>query len=71
MTRSGRFLAAIARVLTLVIVVAGFGSAAGCSDPGALPRTGRDDESDKVAQDKMRQYMQKQPTKGKAQKGIR
>jgi hypothetical protein len=71
MTRSGRFLAAIATVLALVVVVGTLGSAGGCSDPGTLPRTGRDDTGDKVAQDKMRDYMQQKPTKGKAQKGIR
>jgi hypothetical protein len=71
MTRSRRFLAAVAAVLPLLGAVGTVGSAGGCSGDGALPPTQRDDAADKAGQDKMREFMQQKTTKGRVQKGIR
>jgi hypothetical protein len=74
MTRSGRFVAAIATASALTVIVGILGSAGGCSDPGPLPQVARNEAGDQAAQEKMREYMERQGTKGtkgQVQKGTR
>ena len=72
MTRSARILAVIATILPLVGAAASVVPAGGCSGPeGPLPQAERDEAGDKVAQDKMREFMQSRAPKGKVQKGTR
>jgi len=66
MTRAGRILGAIATVLSSTFVVGALGTAGGCSgSEGTLPQAERDEAADKVAQDKMREYMKNQGPQGK------
>jgi hypothetical protein len=71
MTRSRRILAVIAASFSLLVSVGTLGSAGGCSGEGPLPPTGRDEAGDKVAQEKMRAFMQQKKTaKGTPQRTV-
>jgi len=65
MKRAGRILAALAIVLSFIFIIGALGSAGGCGgSSGTIEQAGRDEAADKVAQDKMRAYMQNKPAKG-------
>jgi hypothetical protein len=69
MKRPGRILAALAMVFSFIFIIGALGSAGGCSgSSGTIEQATRDEAADQVAQDKMREYMTKNPPKSAKKK---
>jgi hypothetical protein len=62
MKRAGSVVAALAIALFFTFMIVTLGSVTGCSgSSGTIEQAERNDEADKVVQDKMREYMSKKP----------
>jgi hypothetical protein len=62
MKRAGTILGALSFVVSFILVIGALGSSGGCSGSSdSIEQAPRNEEADKVAQDKMREFMSKKP----------
>jgi hypothetical protein len=69
MRRAGGILAAFVLISSFTFIAGTVGSAGGCSGSGgAVDQAVRDEAADKVAQDKMREFMQDRAKRNQSQR---